>query len=161
VPESEDERLDRELIELLNELRVVLPGVQVLFAFLLTIPFASGFTRLGPLDRDIYFVALLAAVLATLLLIAPTAFHRVLFRHHDKDWLLKTATLLILGGLVAVGVAMTCSVFVIADFVFGGVAAAIATTLTGTCTLLLWFVLPIARRALVRSRDGRTSQRET
>jgi hypothetical protein len=157
VPESEDERLDRELIELLNELRVVLPGVQVLFAFLLTIPFATGFARLGGLGRDIYFVALMAAVLATLLLIAPTAFHRVLFRQHDKEWLLKTATLLILGGLLAVAVAMTCSVFVIADFVFGGVAAAVATTLTGGCALLLWFVLPVARRALVSSRrDGRS-----
>jgi hypothetical protein len=79
-----EERRNRELIELLNELRVALPGVQVLFAFLLTIPFANGFPKLSELDRDVYFVALLATLVSTALLLTPSAYHRFVFRRHDK-----------------------------------------------------------------------------
>jgi hypothetical protein len=80
MAESEKERVDRELIELLNELRVALPGVQVLFAFLLTIPFARGFPGTTRAERDVYFVALVSAVVSTVLLMAPSAYHRILFR---------------------------------------------------------------------------------
>src|SRR5947208_1171864 len=88
VAESEEQRRNRELIELLNELRVALPGVQVLFAFLLAVPFANGFPKLGKLDRDIFFVAFIATALATVLLIAPSSYHRLRWRQHDKERLL-------------------------------------------------------------------------
>jgi len=144
--ESEDERLDRELIELLNELRIVLPGVQVLFAFLLTLPFSNGFPRLGDLDRDVYFVSLIAAVVSSVLLIAPTAYHRVLFRKHDKDFLITVATRLALVGMLALAVSFSCGVFVISHFVFGAVSAGIATGVTAGMSALLWFGLPFWRR---------------
>src|SRR3954452_470776 len=87
--ESRAERVDRELIELLNELRVALPGVQFLFAFLLIVPFQQSIDKVTAFQRGIYFVALAAAAVATALLIAPAAQHRVLFRQHDKEKLLK------------------------------------------------------------------------
>jgi len=92
VPEERDERLNRELIELLNELRVALPGVQVLFAFLLVLPFQRRFGELGPGDRAVYFTAFLCTALASALLIAPSAYHRLRFREHDKDHMLRPRT---------------------------------------------------------------------
>ena len=86
--ESREDRHNRELIELFNELRVALPGVQVLFAFLLVVPFANGFPKLGKLDRDIFFVAFIATALSTVLLIAPSSYHRLRWRQHDKERLL-------------------------------------------------------------------------
>jgi Family of unknown function (DUF6328) len=147
MAETEQQRLNRELIELLNELRVVLPGVQVLFAFLLTIPFARGFPKLQHLDRDAYFAALLATVLSTILLITPSAYHRIVFRHHDKQDLLEVSNKLILAGMAILAVAMTCSLFVISDFIFGHLAAAIATAATTVAFTTLWYMLPtISRR---------------
>jgi hypothetical protein len=145
--ESEKQRLNRELIELLNELRVVLPGVQVLFAFLLTIPFARGFPDLDRLDRDVYFGALLAAVASSILLIAPSAYHRVLFRHHDKEYVIEMATRMALVGTFALAVSISCAVFVIADFVFGGVAAGVVGALVTIMSVTFWFLLPLRRRA--------------
>lgn len=151
MPE-ENERLNRELIELLNELRVVLPGVQVLFAFLLSIPFARGFSKLDRFDRDIYFVSLLATVLATILLITPSAYHRIVWRHHDKVDLLAVSNKLALGGIAVLAVALSCSLFMISDFVFGSVMAAVVTSVGAVTFLCMWFLLPIAglKRALVR-----------
>jgi hypothetical protein len=145
--ESEEERLNRELIELLNELRVVLPGVQVLFAFLLTIPFSQGFPKLDRLDRDVYFAALLAAVASSILLIAPSAYHRVLFRHDDKKYLIDRATRMALIGTFALAVSITCAVFVLADFVFGGIAAGVVSALVMIMSVTFWFVLPLRRLA--------------
>src|SRR5207302_2390848 len=88
VPESADQRHNRELIELLNELRVALPGVQVLFAFLLAVPFANGFPKLGKLDRHVFFAAFVAAALSTVLLIAPSSYHRLRWRQHHKERML-------------------------------------------------------------------------
>jgi len=147
MPETEQQRLNRELIELLNELRVVLPGVQVLFAFLLTIPFARGFPRLHRFDRDVYFAALVATVLATILLITPSAYHRLVFRHHDKRDLLDISNKLILAGMAILAIAMTCSLFVISDFIFGHLTAAVTTTATTAAFAGLWYLLPtISRR---------------
>ncbi|MDQ1512771.1 MAG: hypothetical protein QOC59_613 [Microbacteriaceae bacterium] len=144
--ETEQERLNRELIELLNELRVVFPGVQVLFAFLLTIPFSQRFSRVDGLERDVYFAALLAAVASSILLIAPSAYHRVLFRHHDKEYLIEQATRMALIGTAALAVSFSCAVFVIADVVFGGPAAGLVAALVAAQALTLWFVLPFRRR---------------
>jgi hypothetical protein len=147
MAESEQQRLNRELIELLNELRVVLPGVQVLFAFLLTIPFARGFPKLHHLDRDAYFAALLATVLSTILLITPSAYHRIVFRHHDKQDLLEVSNKLILAGMAILAIAMTCSLFVISDFIFGHLTAGIVTAATTIAFTMLWYLLPtISRR---------------
>src|SRR6185312_15038118 len=111
---SKDE-LNRELIELLNELRVALPGVQVLFAFLLTVPFANGWTRTTDLQRDLYFVTLLLTALATIFLIAPSAYHRIRFRSHDKLALIVYANRFVVAGLVLLALAMSCAGTLVTD----------------------------------------------
>jgi hypothetical protein len=143
---SEESRLDRELIELLNELRVALPGVQVLFAFLLAVPFSNGFGRVTELQRDTYMVALLATALGSALLIAPTAYHRIRFRDRDKERLLQTANRLALGGLACLGVAMTAAVFLVTDFIFSVPAAALASGAIAAAFLWLWWGLPLRRK---------------
>ncbi len=143
--DEERERLDRELGELLQELRVALPGVQVLFAFLFTIPFSKGFPKVDRLERDVYFAGFLCALVSTALLIAPTAYHRIRFRHHDKARLVDTSNRLAIAGLGSLALAMTCVVFVIGDYVFGravGIAVgAAAVLLFGS----LWYALPLTR----------------
>src|SRR5262245_65327148 len=100
MPESSEERQNRELIELLNELRIALPGVQVLFAFLLAVPFASGWARVTNFQRDVFFVAFLCTAAATILLIAPSTYHRLRWREHDKEHMLVTANRLTIWGSV-------------------------------------------------------------
>ena len=147
--ETPEERRNRELIELLNELRVALPGVQVLFAFLLAIPFASGFPKLSELDRDVYFAALIATMVSTALLITPSAYHRFLFRKHDKEKLLETSNRLTIAGLGALAVAMTCALFVITDFLFNWPMTITVTALTALLFGFFWYALPLKRRAEV------------
>ena len=101
--------LDRELIELLNELRVVLPGVQVLFAFLLAVPFANGWTRVTDLQRDVFFVAFLATAAASILLIAPSVHHRLRWREHDKERILRTPNNLAIAGTSFLAIGMTAA----------------------------------------------------
>jgi len=153
--ETPEERRNRELIELLNELRVALPGVQVLFAFLLAIPFANGFPKLSELDRDVYFAALIATMISTALLITPSAYHRFVFRQHDKEQLLETSNRLTIGGLGVLAVAMTCSIFVIADFLFKWPMTITVSVLTALVFGLLWYALPLGRLAqLSEKRDS-------
>src|SRR5919107_2676555 len=116
--ESRKERVDRELIELLNELRVALPGVQFLFAFLLIVPFQQTRDQLTDFQKDLYFVSLLAAAVATVLLIAPAAQHRVLFRQKDKDQLLRRSNLYAFAGLVVLGVAICTAILLVVDVLF-------------------------------------------
>jgi len=157
VPDEEnaDERHNRELIELLNELRVALPGVQVLFAFLLAVPFANGFPKLGRLDRDIFFVAFIATALSTVLLIAPSSFHRLRWRQHDKERLLRVSNSLTIAGLACLAVAVTCTVFVITDFLFDRMWAATFTAIVAFAFLVLWYGLPLVSAI----RDQRTQRR--
>src|SRR5215204_3359078 len=129
--ESNDDRHDRELIELLNELRVALPGVQVLFAFLLAVPFANGFPKLTELDRDIFFVAFIATALSTVFLIAPSSYHRLRWRQHDKERMLVISNALTIIGLFLLAVAITATVFVITDFLFHHSWAAAFTAFVG------------------------------
>jgi hypothetical protein len=145
MAEEKSERLDRELIELLNELRVALPGVQVLFAFLLTLPFTQRFEKLAGRDKGVYFAGLLAAIVASALLIAPSSYHRLRFRDHDKEHLLLTANRLILFGMAFVAISMGCSVFVVAEFVYGGVVGTIVAV--GVVLLFgwFWYGLPLTR----------------
>jgi hypothetical protein len=155
--ETEQERLDRNLTELLNELRVALPGVQVLFAFLLGVPFAQRFALLASYQKDIYFGTLICAAAASAFLIAPSAHHRVEFRLQDKRHIVMTANMYAIIGLAFLALAMTGVVLLVTDFIFSATASAIATTLAALLFALLWYVIPYRRRRMVlaesRSRD--------
>jgi hypothetical protein len=146
--ESSKERVDRELIELLNELRVALPGVQVLFAFLLTVPFAQGFTSTSQFERDLFFGILCTTAISAALLIAPSAWHRLHFRNEDKEHLLLASNGLTIAGLGFLAVSMIGAVTLIADVVFRETwltvtSAAVAIAVFGT----LWAILPLMRRS--------------
>jgi uncharacterized membrane protein len=143
--EDEEHRLDRELIELLNELRVALPGVQVLFAFLLILPFSKGFPEVTESERVVYFVALVCTTLSTALFIAPTTFHRIRFRDHDKEHLIKTANRLAIAGTVFLAAAMSCAVYVIGEYVFDVWVGVVATAFTAVVFAWFWYVLPLSR----------------
>ena len=144
MPESAEQRHNRELIELLNELRVALPGVQVLFAFLLAVPFANGFPKLNSTQRDVFFAAFLATALSTVLLIAPSSYHRLRWRQNDKERMLVVSNALTIAGLFFLAVAITCAVYVITDFLFHRTWAALFTALLGAAFLILWYGLPLA-----------------
>jgi Kef-type K+ transport system membrane component KefB len=156
VPESEEDRHNRELIELLNELRVALPGVQVLFAFLLAVPFANGFPKLSPLDRDVFFVAFIATALSTVCLIAPSSYHRLRWRQRDKERLLHISNVLTIIGLFLLAIAITATVFVITDFLFHHSWAAAFTAFVGATFLVLWYGLPLG--AAIRDQRTRRSR---
>ena len=141
------EDLNRELIELLNELRVALPGVQVLFAFLLAVPFANGWRRVTEFQRDVFFVAFLCTAAATALLIAPSAYHRLRWREHDKERMLETANRLTIAGLAMLALAISASVFLITDILFDLWEAVLVTTLVAAGFAWLWYGLPLWRAA--------------
>jgi hypothetical protein len=145
--ETKSERIDRELIELLNELRVALPGVQVLFAFLLTVPFAQGFAQTTDFQRDLLFAVLSATAISAALLIAPSAWHRIHFRQRDKEHMLLTSNKLTIAGLFFLALAMVGAVMLIADFMFSS-AVTIVSGIAATLVFgLLWAIVPVARRA--------------
>lgn len=144
--ESEAERLDRNLSELLQELRVALPGVQVLFAFLLAVPFQQNFTKITPFQEKVYFATLLLTALSAALLISPSAYHRMTFRMQQKDSLVFLANKLAIAGLGCLALAMTGAIALITDVLYGPLATAIASV-TALCTFaLLWYLLPLERR---------------
>jgi hypothetical protein len=145
--ETHKERVDRELLELLNELRVALPGVQFLFAFLLIVPFQQTRDDLTDFHRQVYFVALLAAAAATGLLIAPAAQHRVLFRQKDKEQLLHRSNGSALAGLVCLIVAICASILMVVDVLFSDTRAWITTGVVAALLLWWWIVHPVIRRA--------------
>jgi uncharacterized membrane protein len=153
--ESEEERLDRNLAELLGELRVALPGVQVLFAFLLVVPFNTGFDKLTPGQERLYLLTLLSAGLASALLIAPTAHHRLTFRLQDKHYLVIMANRFAITGLCFLALAMTCAIGLVTDVVFGTAVAVISAAVNGLVFALLWLAWPLRRRT-VRSKECAT-----
>jgi hypothetical protein len=144
--ESESERLDRNLNELLQEERVALPGVQVLFAFLLTVPFSQGFSTLTDFQRDVYFAVLALTAISTALLIAPTAYHRLLFREGLKPEIVAYANRVVIIGLAALALAMVTAVALIAHIVFGEAVAIVCGALALILFGLLWWALPLAAR---------------
>src|SRR5918997_1649284 len=123
--EGDKERVDRELIELLNELRVALPGVQVLFAFLLVVPFSQRFDVLSASDRRVFFAPLLGPAAASAFLIAPSAHHRIRFRSGNKERMLKVANGLAVAGMVALTFSMGCVVYVISAVLHSTTTAAV------------------------------------
>lgn len=140
--ESAAERANRELIELLNELRVALPGVQVLFAFLLTVPFSQGFDKLDAGDRRVYFAAVIATAAATICLIAPSAHHRLRFRSGVKEQLLRVSNMFAIAGLVLLALAMTAVTYVITEVIYPGtIPGIVAGAMAGAFTIV-WFVIP-------------------
>jgi len=151
-PTAGGSRYDRELIELLNELRVVLPGVQVLFAFLLPVPFTQRWTDINRFQRDVFFVTLLLAAAATAMLIAPSAFHRIRFRRRDKRHMLKIANGFAIAGLLLLAAAMTGAVLLVSDLLFSRTQAVAVAVVTGAVFALVWFAVPLSR--WLNDRDG-------
>jgi VIT1/CCC1 family predicted Fe2+/Mn2+ transporter len=147
--ETKEEKLNRELIELLNELRVALPGVQVLFGFLLTVPFSQGWQRVTETERRVFFVTFICTAIATALLIAPSAQHRILWRAHDKEALLRRANALALAGTVFLAGAVTGAVWVVTDVIYKQTLTAVATAGIAGLLAWIWFASPLIRRARV------------
>ena len=141
----EEEKRDRQLIELLNELRVALPGVQIFFAFLLTVPFTQRFTKLTSFQVDVYYVTLITTVLCAACLIAPSASHRLRFHQNDRAWIIESANSLLIAGLVLLAVSIGCAVLLITDVLFDGPRVWIYTGLVMVVVVWLWFVRPLAR----------------
>lgn len=144
--ETEAERDDRNLIELLQELRVAGLGVQVLFGFLLSLPFTNKFVDLNHAQRGLYIAALVLAALSTALLLAPVAYHRLVFRMHQKEQLVKDANILAILGLAAVGLSISASVLLVVSYVAKGPPTVIIAVFTVCLFAVLWFILPLARR---------------
>jgi len=137
--------LDRELNELLQELRVVLPGIQVLFAFLLAVPFSNQFHSAGSTTETAYFVAFAATTLASFFTLAPSVQHRLRWRRHDKEALLRYANREMVVGTALIGVAIVAVVFLVSEFLYG-VGVGIATAAVSSILVLaLWYALPLAR----------------
>ena len=140
------ERLDRNTIELLNELRVASTGIQVLFAFLLVVPFNSGFNRLSSFDRYDYFVTLLCIAVAAALLIAPSVHHRLLFRRGEKSYIVAVGNRMAIIAAVFLLAGLTGILILISDVIFGGVTAAIVGLAGAVLVGTLWFALPLRHR---------------
>ena len=147
--ESRSQRINRELMELLNELRVALPGVQFLFAFLLVVPFQQRVQQTTSFQRDVYFATLLAAAVATVLLIAPAAQHRILFRARDKENLLRRSNLSALAGLVVLAFAIASAILLVVDVLFDRTRAWIAAAAVGVLLVSWWLAVPFAQRSRV------------
>jgi uncharacterized protein involved in cysteine biosynthesis len=143
--ETEKERIDRNLIELLNELRVALPGVQVLFAFLLVLPFQQGFTSVTSFQKTVYLVTLLATALSTVLLIAPSMHHRLQFREGNKAEILRDANRLAILGMTSLAVAMVGAVMLVTDFVFDTDTMVACVAGVGAAFLIVWYLMPMRR----------------
>jgi membrane-associated HD superfamily phosphohydrolase len=144
--ETEEERLDRNLSELLQELRVALPGVQVLFAFLLAVPFQQGFEKITPFQKDVYFATLMLTAAAATMLISPSAYHRITFRYQQKRRLVYYSNRFSIIGLALLALAMTGAITLITDVLFGAVATIVVTPLTLLTFGFFWFGLPLQRR---------------
>lgn len=145
------EELDQEYEELLSELRVVLPGIQLLAAFLLILPFNTGFRDATGGERAVYFVAFVTAVFASILTIAPTSQHRIRWREGDKEALMRTANVLTIAGTVSLAVSLAASVFLVTQVLYKEVAASLVAGAMVVSMAWWWYIQPLLRRA----RDGR------
>jgi Family of unknown function (DUF6328) len=151
--ETPKEQADRELIELLNELRVVLPGVTVLLAFLLAVPFAKGWTRVTTFQRDVFVVAFLASAVSVAFLAAPSSYHRLRFHQGDKAQLVRLGNTLAIAGIAAAAVALEAVVLLVIDFVLSRGAAIAAAAALFVVVVTLWYALPLW--AALRDRSAR------
>ena len=148
---KEERKRDRQMIELLNELRVALPGVQILFAFLLTVPFSMRFADLTLFQRDVYYVTLIATVLSTSCLIAPSAAHRLRFHQNERAWIVESANQLTIAGLAFLAVALGGAVLLVTDIMFDGARVWIYSAVVWVTIAALWFIRPLTRHARGKS----------
>jgi len=145
-PENDTERLEREHEQLFDELRSIIPGVEVLFAFLLTVAFTERFEQLTDLQRGVYYATFFCAGLTLVLLLAPSSFHRIRFRQNDKDALLRAANVEALAALALLAFAIAGTVFLITDVMFSTAAAIVASAAIFLVAATLWWVYPLSRR---------------
>jgi Family of unknown function (DUF6328) len=145
--ESESERLDRNLQEMLGELRVALPGVQVLFAFLLVVPFNQRFADVTQFQKTVFFATLLCTTASTLCLIAPTTHHRLEFRQQDKQRIVETGNRIVILGLLLLAVAMTGAVLFVTDFLYGSTTTIFAAGGVAVAFAIVWYLIPLRRLA--------------
>ena len=145
--ETEDERVDRNLQEMLGELRVALPGVQVLFAFLLVVPFNQRFADVTQFQKTVFFVTLLCTTASTVCLITPTAHHRLEFRRQHKGAIVRAGNRIVLLGLLLLAIAMTGAVMFVTDFLYSSTTTVVVAVGAGVLFLLLWYAIPVRRLA--------------
>jgi hypothetical protein len=143
--DDERDRTERQLAELLQELRVALPGVQILFAFLLTVPFAQRFGDVTSFQKNLFFATLMFTALSTACLIAPTATHRLRFHQRDRKYVIEVAHNLTIAGLVLLALAIICAVSLITDLLYDGAARWIWPALVAVVIGVLWFLRPALR----------------
>ncbi len=152
--ETSLERLDRNLEELTGELRVIVTGVQVLFAFLLIVPFDTGFAHVGRFEQIVYIVTLILAALAAVCTIAPSAQHRILFRHDDKRHVVFSANRVVIAGLAFLALAMCGCLLLVATKLFGIPAGVLTASLGALPFVALWFVIPLRRLRMLNARES-------
>jgi hypothetical protein len=152
--ETEAERLDRNLIELLQELRVASIGVQFLFAFLLVVPFQQGWTHVTDFEERVYYVDLLLTAMAGICMMGPVARHRLRFRDQDKEWIVKSSHKYAIAGLVCLALAIGGTVFLISHVVFSTALAVVATSLILLSIAWIWFGAPLQRQLQGRGKNG-------
>jgi cation transport ATPase len=144
--DEEQQRLNRQMTELLNELRVAMPGVQVLFAFLLAVPFQQRFQTVNAFQRDVYLFTLLAAATATAFLVAPSAYHRIAFQEHEKQRIIQMGTRQFVCGIVALAVAMTGAVLLVTDVLFQAATTIVVVVCVASLFVWLWFGIGLWRK---------------
>jgi len=149
--ETEDERLARNVNELLQELRVAQAGVQFLFGFLLAVAFTEPYIRATPFQHVVHLIAVVFATSAVALLSAPAAWHRVLFRQGERRMIIDVANRLAIAGLVCLSVAMIATVLLLTDAVLGNWVAVAITVYAAVLFGTFWFVLPLRRRARIEA----------
>ena len=142
---NEEDKRDRQMVELLNELRIALPGVQILFAFLLAVPFQQGFQKVTDTQKGLYYATLMATCAATVCLIAPSAMHRLRFHERDRAFLIESANKYLITGLVFLGTAIVLAVILISDYLYNGVIVWLAPLVLALAIAGVWFARPLAR----------------
>lgn len=148
--ETPDERHNRQLTELLNELRVALPGVQMLFGFLLAVPFSQRFSSVSSHQRGLYYAAFASAAGASVCFIAPTSFHRIVWQHGRKEVLLRISSGLAIAGTVFLAAAITSVMLFITSFLYGSAPAGFAAGVLVAALAVLWYALPLGLRVRAR-----------
>jgi hypothetical protein len=143
---DEEAKRDRQMLELLNELRVALPGVQILFGFLLTVPFAQGFQHVTPPQRTLFYATLLATAAATICLIAPSATHRLLFHKNDRAYIIETANKYLIAGLGFLGIAIVLAIALITDYLYDHWIVWVAPAVVALFLAGFWFARPLLRK---------------
>ena len=151
--EDEAERRNRQLDQLLQETRVVMPGVQVLFAFLLAVVFQERFAETTDFQKDVFLATILCSAAAALCFIAPAAWHRILFEQRDKRHIIEVANRFVIGGVAFLAAAMTLALILVCDFVYGTTTATVTAAIVALAFTWFWFAAPLLRRA----RDRRSS----